>query len=100
MGAGTMLRTLASRSIRGVSATNARTMATQAPLRLHGLDGRYATSLWRVATEKGEIAKVEKNLGDFKSQMGHEAMQQLLGNPSIPKHTKTAAISALMEKSG
>merc|ERR1712188_290435 len=77
-----------------------RAMATEAPVRLHGLDGRYATSLWRVATDKGETAKVEKDLNGFKSHMGSEAVQQLLTNPSIPKNSKIDAVSALMEKSG
>lgn len=38
---------------------------SQAPVKLHGLDGRYATSLWKVASEKGELDKVEKDLGSF-----------------------------------
>merc|ERR1712100_686188 len=62
-----------------------RSLATEAPVRLHGLDGRYATSLWKVASEKGDLAKVEKDLGGFKSHMGSEAVQQLLSNPSIPE---------------
>merc|ERR1712205_9970 len=75
-------------------------LATEAPVRLHGLDGRYATSLWKVASEKGDLAKVEKDLGGFKSHMGSEAVQQLLSNPSIPKNSKIDAVQALMEKSG
>merc|ERR1711939_906536 len=77
-----------------------RSLATEAPVRLHGLDGRYATSLWKVASEKGDLAKVEKDLGGFKSHMGSEAVQQLLSNPSIPKNSKIDAVQALMEKSG
>merc|ERR1711966_126310 len=77
-----------------------RSLATEAPVRLHGLDGRYAASLWKVASEKGDLAKVEKDLGGFKSHMGSEAVQQLLSNPSIPKNSKIDAVQALMEKSG
>merc|ERR1711887_494246 len=94
-----MLRSL-SRSAPALRAAQTRMMATEAPLRLHGLDGRYATSLWKVASEKGDLAKVEKDLGGFKSHMGSEAVQQLLSNPSIPKNSKIDAVQALMEKSG
>merc|ERR1711912_149768 len=94
-----MLRSL-SRSAPALRAAQTRMMATEAPLRLHGLDGRYATSLWKVASEKGELAKVEKDLTGFKSVMGAEAVDQLLNNPSIPKGAKQAAVADLMKKSG
>merc|ERR1712010_152022 len=100
MGSSKMMRSLATRSATGLRAANARALATEAPVRLHGLDGRYATSLWKVASEKGDLAKVEKDLGGFKSHMGSEAVQQLLSNPSIPKNSKIDAGQALMEKSG
>merc|ERR1711918_31831 len=99
MGESIMLRSVATRSFSGIRA-NARQMATEAPVRLHGLDGRYATSLWKVASEKGELAKVEKDLTGFKSVMGAEAVDQLLNNPSIPKGAKQDAVAALMKKSG
>merc|ERR1711939_121592 len=69
--------------------------AVGASLRTHG-----TRSLWKVASEKGDLAKVEKDLGGFKSHMGSEAVQQLLSNPSIPKNSKIDAVQALMEKSG
>merc|ERR1711966_74979 len=100
MGESIMLRSVATRSFSGIRAANARQMATEAPVRLHGLDGRYATSLWKVASEKGELAKVEKDLTGFKSVMGAEAVDQLLNNPSIPKSAKQDAVAALMKKSG
>merc|ERR1711959_848999 len=99
MGAGMLSQAVRRASLRAASSRSL-TTDVSVPVTLHGLDGRYATSLWRVATEKGEIAKVEKDLGAFKSHMGTEAVQQLLSNPSIPKHSKIDAVSALMEKSG
>merc|ERR1711998_761970 len=100
MGESIMLRSVATRSFSGIRA-NARQMATEAPVKLHGLDGRYATSLWKVASEKGELDKVEKDLGSFGGMIGStEAVSQLLHNPAIPKNAKIGAVSALMEKSG
>ena len=40
-------------------------LAWQAPVKLHGLDGRYATSLWKVASEQGKLPQVEKDLAAF-----------------------------------
>merc|ERR1712070_721088 len=99
MGESIMLRSVATRSFSGIRA-NARQMATEAPLRLHGLDGRYATSLWKIASEKGELAKVEGDLSNFKGAMGSDAVQQLLNNPSIPKNAKQLAVEDLMKKTG
>merc|ERR1711918_2601 len=97
---GSMLRSLASRGLRSAGAANSRGLATAAPLRLHGLEGRYATSLWKVASEKGELAKVEKDLANFKSASETDAVQQLLSNPSIPKNAKMAAVQDLMKATG
>merc|ERR1711939_1020708 len=65
-----------------------RSLATEAPVRLHGLDGRYATSLWKVASEKGDLAKVEKDLGGFKSHMGSDAVQALMEKSGYTESTK------------
>merc|ERR1712224_1070278 len=99
MGAGMLSQAVRRASLRAASSRSL-TTDVSVPLTLHGLDGRYATSLWKVASEKGDLAKVEKDLGGFKSHMGSEAVQQLLSNPSIPKNSKIDAVQALMEKSG
>merc|ERR1712025_319300 len=91
---------LARASFRAASSRSLATEAPAAPITLHGLDGRYATSLWRVASSTGEVGKVEKDLAAFKTQLGNEAMTQLLSNPSIPKKAKIDAVGALMKKSG
>jgi len=77
-----------------------RSMATEAPVRLHGLDGRYATSLWRVASEKGELAKVDADLASFTSHSKLPAVQQLCNNPSIPKIAKKQAVADFLKVCG
>merc|ERR1711937_347364 len=77
-----------------------RSLATEAPIKLHGLDGRYATSLWKVASASGSTAQVEKDLADFKTHLSAPAVDQLCNNPSIPKNAKKAAVEALMKKTG
>merc|ERR1712224_91479 len=99
MGAGMLSQAVRRASLRAASSRSL-TTDVSVPLTLHGLDGRYATSLWKVASEKGEIAKVEKDLGSFKTQLGNDAVSQLLNNPSIPKKAKMEAVTALMKKSG
>merc|ERR1711871_116084 len=98
----TMLSALARRSVPTVFAAQARGMAAAAkkvevPLKLHGLDGRYATSLWKVAEEGGVTATVEKDLENFRKLFTNDAVNQLCNNPSIPKNAKTGAVKALME---
>merc|ERR1711912_217276 len=99
MGAGMLSQAVRRASLRAASSRSL-TTDVSVPVTLHGLDGRYATSLWKVASEKGELAKVEKDLTGFKSVMGAEAVDQLLNNPSIPKGAKQAAVADLMKKSG
>merc|ERR1711988_50521 len=100
MGTAIMLRSALTRSARSICAASSRGMATEAPMQLHGIDGRYATSLWKVAADAGSLPAVEKDLSSFKSVSSNPAVEQLLGNPSIPRNTKVAAVEALMKKSG
>merc|ERR1711998_407419 len=69
MGTADMLRSIAVLAPQGVRSFAAKAPAAlpAAPIRLHGLDGRYATSLWRVASSKNEVAAVEKDLASFKA---------------------------------
>merc|ERR1712166_860633 len=105
----TMLRSISSRFPAGIRslATKAKAAAkepvkVEVPVRLHGLDGRYATSLYTVATRKGGVDAVEKDLGLLKAAIasGSQSLSELLHNPSIPKQDKVAAIEALNSKSG
>merc|ERR1712194_511580 len=105
----TMLRSMSSRFPAGVRslATKAKKAAAEpakveVPIRLHGLDGRYATSLYSVATRKGGVDAVEKDLGLMTAALasGSQGISELLHNPSIPKQDKVAAIEALNAKSG
>merc|ERR1711907_131037 len=71
------------------------------PVRLHGLDGRYATSLYTVAVRKGAVDAVESDLGSLRGSLGSsKALSELVSNPSIPKKAKVEAIDALNAKSG
>merc|ERR1711934_914014 len=97
MGSSKMMRSLATRSATGLRAANARAMGTEAPVRLHGLDGRYATSLWKVAAEAKTLPKVEADLNSFKTLLGEPSVAQLLNNPSIAKKD---AVKEWMAKSG
>merc|ERR1712072_795033 len=73
----------------------------QVPVRLHGLDGRYATSLYTVATRNGAVDAVEKDLNTLRGALGSsKALNELVANPSIPQKAKADAIDALNKKSG
>merc|ERR1712166_496168 len=104
----TMLRTLSTRFPQGI-----RTMAAKAkkapaaevkiaaPVRLHGLDGRYASSLYCVAARKKQLEAVESDLKILTGALGSsQALSELVSNPSIPKGAKVAAIEDLAKKAG
>merc|ERR1712166_484896 len=104
----TMLRTLSTRFPQGI-----RTMAAKAkkapaaevkiaaPVRLHGLDGRYASSLYCVAARKKQLETVESDLKILTGALGSsQALSELVSNPSIPKGAKVAAIEDLAKKAG
>merc|ERR1711959_237483 len=102
-----MLRSVACRFPMGMRslATKAKAKAAdapvQVPVRLHGLDGRYATSLYTVATRNGAVDAVEKDLGVIRSSIGSSrALSELVSNPSIPRKAKVEAVDALNKKSG
>jgi len=73
----------------------------QVPVRLHGLDGRYATSLYCVAARKSQLDAVEADLKSLTAALGSsQALTELVSNPSIPKGAKVAAVQDLAAKAG
>merc|ERR1712196_508269 len=101
-----MLRSVAQRFPQGIRSLASKAKAkagkpVEVPVRLHGLDGRYATSLYTVATRNGAIGAVEKDLGVIRSSIGSSrALSELVSNPSIPRKAKVEAVDALNKKSG
>merc|ERR1712072_176635 len=102
-----MLRSVAQRFPKGTRAKATKAKATKAdapvevPVRLHGLDGRYATSLYSVAVRKGAVDAVEADLIALRGSLGSsKALSELVANPSIPKKAKVESIDALNAKSG
>merc|ERR1719331_2027016 len=102
-----MLRSVAQRFPQGIRSLASKAKAAKAekpvevPVRLHGLDGRYATSLYSVAVRKGAVDAVEADLIALRGSLGSsKALSELVANPSIPKKAKVEAIDALNAKSG
>merc|ERR1712070_605237 len=98
-----MLRSVAQRFPQGIRSLASKAKAkaekpVEVPVRLHGLDGRYATSLYTVAARKGAV---DADLVVLRGALGSsKALSELVSNPSIPKNAKTEAIDALNAKSG
>merc|ERR1712094_162172 len=101
-----MLRSVAQRFPQGIRSLASKAKAkaekpVEVPVRLHGLDGRYATSLYSVAVRKGAVDAVEADLIALRGSLGSsKALSELVANPSIPKKAKVEAIDALNAKSG
>jgi F-type H+-transporting ATPase subunit O len=69
------------------------------PLKLYGVEGTYATALFRSASADGTLAAVEK---DMKNICGHIATDSsfdtFLRNPTISRAAKKADIEAILGK--
>merc|ERR1740115_402483 len=102
-----MLRSLSTRFPQGIRSMAAKAKAPAAdaavevPVRLHGIDGRYATSLFCVASRKSQLDAVEADLKSLTGALGSsQALSELCSNPSIPKGAKVAAVTDLAAKAG
>merc|ERR1712072_858912 len=95
-----MLRSVAQRFPQGIRSLASKAKAAKAekpvevPVRLHGLDGRYATSLYAVAVRKGTVDAVEADLTSLRGALGSSrSLNELVSNPSIPQKAKIEAIN-------
>merc|ERR1719313_942935 len=97
--AATPMRSLAAKSGAAEMESGVRTI--QAPVRLHGLTGRYATALYSAASgAKGPGAeKVEAELKDLTAALSSNGnLSKFMFDPSIPRQEKTSFITQLAGK--
>merc|ERR1711907_484148 len=82
------LRSVAQRFPQGIRSLASKAKAkaekpVEVPVRLHGLDGRYATSLYTVAARKGAVDAVEADLVALRGALGSsKALSELVSDPT------------------
>ncbi len=74
-------------------------MATNEPI-MASVAGRYASALFDLASEGGQVAQVEKDLDTFQKIYDEsEDLRRLVRSPVIPSEDQGKAIAAVLEKS-
>ena len=69
------------------------------PLKLYSLEGRYASALFTAASKKGELEKVEAEMGKIRTTIKQsEQFQKLLASPTIGCELKKGYVGQLMAK--
>lgn len=72
----------------------------QAPITLHGLEGRYATAIYTAAARQNSLDAVEKDLSAFAQAIKKdEAFKSFLENPTVPRATKLSGLNSVVKKS-
>ena len=63
------------------------------PIRLHGVEGRYATALFTVASQKGSLDKVEKELEQVADVIHKDKkIKDFFGSPLNSHETKLKGV--------
>lgn len=66
---------------------------------MYSLEGRYASALFTAASKKGELEKVEAEMGRIRTAIKQsEQFQKLLANPTIGRELKKGYVGQLMAK--
>lgn len=75
-------------------------MATDEPI-LAGVAGRYASALFELAEEEGQLAQAERDLTSFQQLLDEsEDLRRLVRSPVFSSDEQLAAISAVLERAG
>lgn len=67
------------------------------PLKLHGIEGRYATALFSAAAKQDSLIKVDEDLKSLKSVLVGE-VKAYLETPTIDRQMKKKGIESLLGK--
>lgn len=71
----------------------------KAPVQVFGIDGRYATALYSVASKQKTLDAVEKDLLKFQQSLRTDTkLRDFILNPVIKRNEKSQALKALGEK--
>lgn len=78
-----------------------RTLAASSVIQMSEAARRYASALFELAQDKGELASVHKDFSAF-VQLAKESkdLTVLLNSPAFSRQEKVAALGALMKKAG
>jgi F-type H+-transporting ATPase subunit O len=76
-------------------------LVAQAPIRVYGLAGRYAHSLFAAASKKKELDTVDSELKIVKDMLAsNQAFNDFCHDASLQRSEKSVGVKAIMKKGG
>jgi F-type H+-transporting ATPase subunit O len=95
---------LARSLFRGIRSFSTAASEATPPLRLHGIEGTYATALFSVASKTNKIVEVEKDLQKLNNAISNDSQLKVILSSPLLNHdqrTKTAeALASLLNLGG
>lgn len=74
-------------------------MINQIPVKLHGIEGRYASALFSAASKENVLPKIEQDLTALKSLLSKDAgVKQFLETPIYDRATKKRGLEVILGK--
>ncbi|WAR07379.1 ATPO-like protein [Mya arenaria] len=84
--------------VRKFSTSAVKNKQVQLPLRLYGLEGRYATALYTAATKENKLDQVESEIKAFQGLVSKDAnLAAFLKDPSLQRQSKVSAMTAVVK---
>lgn len=79
--------------MRSFATSSVRNQLVAAPVKLFGVEGRYATALYSAATKQNVLEQVEKDLLKFQAAVNsNQRLKDYLLNPTIKTSLKATAL--------
>ncbi|XP_064405174.1 ATP synthase subunit O, mitochondrial-like [Halichondria panicea] len=71
----------------------------KAPIKVFGIEGRYAHALFSAAAKQKSLDKVEKELNDFQFALSKDSkLEDFMRNPTLNKTRKDAALRGVLKE--
>lgn len=85
----------------GLDASSARDAVAGEDKTVSGMAGRYASALFELASEAGQVDKVQADLGRFVALLeGSEDLRRLVKSPVFSSDDQSKAVAAILAKAG
>ncbi len=85
----------------GLDASSARDAVAGEDKTVSGMAGRYASALFELASEAGQVDKVQADLGRFVALLeGSEDLRRLVKSPVFSSDDQAKAVGAILAKAG
>ncbi|RDD46812.1 ATP synthase subunit O, mitochondrial [Trichoplax sp. H2] len=86
-------------AVRCLSTSSVHSDLAKAPIKVFGVQGRYAHAIYSAATKQKCLEKVEKDLMDMKQSIDSDIqLERLIANPFMKRQVKRGVLEELLRK--